>query len=95
MRFDELQRRRSDLETIAARHGALSLRVFGSVARDQATAASDVDLLVRMEQGRTLLDLSRLKQELEQFLGCSVDLVSENGLGPRMKARVLEDARPL
>lgn len=95
VRLEELQRRGSDLAAIAARHGASNLRVFGSVARGQATASSDVDFLVRMERGRTLLDLSRLKLELEQLLGCSVDLVSEDALSPRMKTRVLDHARPL
>lgn len=92
---EELHRLRDDLEAIATRHGVLSLRLFGSVARGQESPGSDIDFLVRLEHGRTLLDVSRLKQELERMLGRKVDIVSENGLGPRMRARVLRDAQPL
>lgn len=93
--LEDLHRLRDELEAIAARHGAQSLRVFGSVARGQESAESDIDFLVRMERGRTLLDVSRLKQEFERLLSRRVDIVSENGLSPRMKARVIQDARAL
>lgn len=95
MLMDELHRRRNEIAAIAARHGASSLRVFGSVARGEESSESDIDFLIRLERNRTLLDLSCLKQDLEQLLGRSVDVVSEGGLGPRMRARVLEDARSL
>jgi len=86
-----LQNQRSELLAIAERYGARDVRVFGSVARGEDTAESDVDLLVRFEKGATLLDQAGLSAELEQLL----DVVSESGLKPRIRERVLAEARPL
>lgn len=79
----------------AARHGAYNLRVFGSVARGEADMASDVDLLVDLEAGRSLIDLGALLVELEAELGMPVDVVTEAGLRPAIRASVLRDAVPL
>lgn len=78
----------------AARHGACNVRVFGSVARGDATEDSDLDLLVEFEPGRNLFDLVGLKQEIEEALGdrTKVDVVTENGLPPRVRGRVLGEA---
>ncbi len=86
-----MQNQRSELLAIAERYGARDVRVFGSVARGEDTAESDVDLLVRFEKGATLLDQAGLSAELEQLL----DVVSESGLKPRIRERVLAEARPL
>ena len=80
---------------IASQHGAYHVRVFGSVARGDAQLGSDIDLLVDMEPGRSLLDLGGLVMDLQQFLGHSVDVVTERGLKSRIRARVLAEAVPL
>ena len=67
-------------------------RVFGSVARGQGTESSDVDLLVKTGPGCSLFDLGGLLEDLQELLGCRVDLVTEDGLKPRLRARVLREA---
>jgi hypothetical protein len=76
----------------ALRHGARDVRIFGSVARGDEIEQSDVDVLVNMEPGRSLFDMGGLLMELEQILGCKVDLVTEKGLKPRIRDRVLREA---
>ena len=90
-----LTEKRDEILRIAARHGAKNIRVFGSVARGDADAASDVDVLVDMEPGRSLLDMGGLLMDLQDLLGCSVDVVTERGLRPRIRDRVLKEAVPL
>ena len=80
---------------IARQFGARSVRLFGSLARGEADAASDVDLLVELEPGRSLLDLGGMQFELEALLGRHVDVVTERGLRPRIRERVLREAVPL
>lgn len=87
--------KKDDILRIAAKHGARNIRVFGSVARGEATSDSDVDFLVDMEPGRTLLDLGGLLMELRDLLGTEVDVVTEHGLKPRMREHVLKDAQHL
>ena len=90
-----LQARRKEIMQIAARHGAYNVRVFGSVARGEARPDSDIDFLVNLEADRSLLDLARLLRELQALLNCPVDVVTEAGLRPRLRPKVLEEARPL
>lgn len=90
-----LQEKREEILRICARYGARNVRVFGSVARGQADAQSDIDFLVEMEPGRSLFDLGGLQYELEQLLGCPVDIVTERGLKVRIRERVLREAVPL
>jgi hypothetical protein len=66
--------------------------VFGSVARGDAQADSDIDLLVEMEPGRSLLDLVGLWQDLEDLLGTHVDVLSEGGVSPHLRDRIYADA---
>ncbi len=93
--LDELRSRRDDISAIAGRQGARNVKVFGSVVRGEAGAASDVDFLVDMEAGRSLLDRARLLVELEELLGCAVDVATESSLRERVRQRVLEEAIPL
>jgi predicted nucleotidyltransferase len=93
MTIDRLSEYRDEIIEIAERHGASNIRVFGSVARGEADRNSDVDLLVDLEKGRSLFDLGGLLADLEKLLGCRVDVVTENGLRPRIKDRVLSEAR--
>jgi len=88
-------RHKNEILKIAARHGAHGVRVFGSVARGDADAESDVDFLVSLEPGRNLLDLGGLLMELQQLLGCRVDVITERGLRERIRERVLQEAVPL
>ncbi|MCM2465716.1 nucleotidyltransferase family protein [Methanoculleus oceani] len=92
---DLIREKRSRILAIARRHGARNLRVFGSVARDEAGPESDLDLLVELEQGRSLLDHIALIQDLEETLGCRVDVVTETALKERYKKRILKEAVPL
>jgi hypothetical protein len=92
MEIDELRRRRDEIERIAARHGAKNVRVFGSIVRGQARRESDVDLLVDMEPGRSLLDLIRLELELEEALDCEVDALTSAGVSELLRDRILEEA---
>ena len=87
--------RAEEIRRVALQHGAERVRVFGSHARGDAGASSDVDLLVDFEPGRDLLDLVALKQDLEQLLGCHVDVVEEEGLSPYLRERVVQEARVL
>lgn len=87
-----LQEARSDINRIAASHGARNVRVFGSVIRGEASGASDLDLLVEMAEGRSLFDLVALSDELEETLGIDVDVVTEGGLSPYLRDRILAEA---
>lgn len=76
----------------AAESGAREVRVFGSVARGEEREGSDVDLLVTLDPGRTLLDLARLEVRLEDLLGRRVDVVTERGLREPVRSAALRDA---
>jgi len=88
-------RRRSEVLSIAARHGVSSISVFGSVARGEPGSRSDVDFLVEFEPGRSLGDLVTLWEDLESALGCPVDIVEKEGLHWFIREQVLKDAVPL
>jgi uncharacterized protein len=92
MNVHSLREKREDVLQVAAKHGARRVRIFGSVARGEADAASDLDLLVEMEPGRSLLDLGGLLMELQDLLGCRVNVVTEKGLRERIRDRVLREA---
>jgi len=93
MPLDELlQAKREDILQTARKYGAYNVRVFGSVARGEADEKSDIDLLVDMEKGRSLLDLAGLLIDLEDLLGCKVDVVTTDGLRERIRERVLKEA---
>ena len=92
---DMLRSRRNDILRLAARHGAHNVRVFGSVARGEAGPTSDIDLLVRMDSGRSLLDLIGLSQELETVLQRKVDILTDEGLSPYLEQRIHAEAVPL
>ncbi len=89
-----LRRQRNAILRIAREHHASNVRVFGSVARGQATSSSDIDLLVDMAPDGSLLDQVRLRRALIELLGVEVDVVSSNGLLPR-DAPILDEAVPL
>ena len=90
--LDELRARREEILRLAAARGARKVRVFGSVARGQSTSVSDVDFLVQLDDQRSLFDLGGLLMDLQDLLGCDVDVTTEAGLRPRVADRVLADA---
>ena len=92
---DLLGARREEVLRLAAKHGARNVGIFGSVARGEADAASDLDFLIELEPGRNLLDMGGLLMDLQSVLGRPVDVISEKGLRPSIRARVLREAVPL
>jgi len=87
-----LRAHRDAIIAAAARHGARSIRVFGSAARGELTESSDVDFLVEMGDASTLFDRAALIVELRAMLGRDIDVVTEKALKPRIRARVLSEA---
>ena len=86
---------RAAILEIAARYGASEVRIFGSVARGEATEDSDLDLVVRFEPGRSLLDQGGLLMDLRDLLGVDIDVVSEGALQGRFGQMVRREAVPL
>jgi predicted nucleotidyltransferase len=84
--LDRLRRLRRQIEACASRHGAHDVRVFGSVAAGTAGSASDVDLLVRLDHGRTYSDIDALENELSELLGVDVDVLTEGACRGRLAA---------
>ncbi|WP_071394829.1 nucleotidyltransferase family protein [Bacillus tuaregi] len=92
MLYDILQEKRELILKVADDHGIQSVRIFGSVARHEDGPESDLDLLVEFEKGRSLFDLIRFKQELEDLLNIKVDVVTENAIHWSLKEDVLNGA---
>lgn len=90
--LEAVRQRREEIERLADQYGARNIRVFGSVARGQAGPASDLDILVRFDPDRSLLDLIGFEQDLAELLGFSVDVVTEGGISPYMKDNILAQA---
>lgn len=80
---------------VATRHGASNLRIFGSIATGCEHAASDLDLLVDLPEEQSILGLISLRQDLEDLLGCSVDVTEAETLHPLIRAQILEQALAL
>lgn len=83
------------IREVAARHGASNLRVFGSFARGTQQRDSDLDLLIDLAPGRSLLDVIAIQQDLEDLLGRRIDVVTTRSLSPYIRDSVLKDAIPL
>ena len=95
MGLESLRRYRREILDVAARHGARNVRVFGSVARGDDHEGSDVDVLIDVEPGRTLLDVIALEQDLQQLLGRNVEVLTDGGLSPYLQQRILAEAAAL
>ncbi|MFQ5612748.1 MAG: nucleotidyltransferase family protein [Anaerolineae bacterium] len=87
-----LKEKREEVLQIVASHGARSVWIFGSLARGEADSESDLDLLVKLDPGRSLLDIIAIKQDLEDLLGCDVDVVTEAAISPYIREQVLREA---
>jgi len=90
-----LKEKREEIIRIAAQHGAYNVRVFGSVARGEASAESDIDFLIDVGVNHSRWFPGGLLADLEDLLGCKVDIVTENGLHRLIRERVLKEAVPL
>jgi len=90
-----LEKYREEILDLAARHGAGNVRVFGSLARGEGRDGSDLDLLVTLGEGRSLLDIVGFKQDVEDLVHRPVDVVTERALSPHLRASVLSEAVPL
>lgn len=92
--LDDLRMQRSEILALAEQRGAYNVRVFGSMARGDATPQSDVDVLVSFREDASIYDISGLRQDLEALLGREVDLVTddENPRRERFMRRILKDA---
>jgi predicted nucleotidyltransferase len=80
---------------VATRHGASNLRIYGSIATGDEHSASDLDLLVDLPEEQSLLGLISLRQDLEDLLGCSVDVTEAESLHPLIRAEILDQALAL
>jgi predicted nucleotidyltransferase len=84
------------LRELAAKYGVHDLRVFGSYARGEATAESDLDLLVDIDYDRGVaMRLVHFCQDVETLFGMKVDVLTEDGLDKRLHARIFREARPI
>ncbi|MFC0297985.1 nucleotidyltransferase family protein [Geobacillus jurassicus] len=92
MLYDRLREKRDLIFEVAQKHGIQNIRVFGSVARLKDVPEGDLDLLVNVEEGRSLFDLIRCKQEMEDLLQVKVDVVTEHALHWQIKEDVLNEA---
>ena len=90
-----IESHREELLAIAHRRGATRVRVFGTMARGDAHEGSDVDLLVTLLPGTSGLALGGFLLDAQALLGRRVDVVTEQGLHPALRERVLADAVPL
>lgn len=95
MNLETLLSQRDTILQIAAKHGASNLQVFGSIARQDNTPSSDIDLLAELDPKRTLLDQIALIQDLEAFFGCPVDVVEPDSLHDLIRDQILKEAIPL
>ena len=95
MDIDIFQKKRREILRIAGLYGASNVRVFGSFSRGDADDNSDVDILVDLEKGRSLMDMGGLLMDLQTLLGRPVDVVTEKGLRPRIRERVLREAKAI
>jgi predicted nucleotidyltransferase len=90
-----IESNRAAILDIAAKCRLTDVRVFGSMARGDATESSDVDLLVRPLPDASLLDLGGMLMDVQDLPGRRVDVVSDRALHPELRERILREAQPL
>jgi hypothetical protein len=90
--MSDIRSRREQILQIAERHGASQVRVFGSVSRGQTAPSSDIDLLVHLGDQVTLLDQIAMKHELQDLLGCAVDVVEDEAVFPELREQIMTEA---
>ena len=87
-----IKSKRDEILGIAKKYGAIDLRVFGSMARGEESPESDLDIIVEMKKGSSLLDIISIKQDIEELLGRKVDVVTEASISPYIRNNVLREA---
>lgn len=92
MTLEDLLKRKKEILEICKKRGAQNVRIFGSVVRNEARKDSDIDILVDLEPGRSLFDLGGLLMDLQELLGCRVDVVTAKNLKKRLKDKILKEA---
>lgn len=90
--LNDIKARRDEILRICESHGGHNVRVFGSVARGENKPQSDLDLLVELDENHSLLDRIAIMQDLEEYLGCKVDVVSPRALHELIRDEVLREA---
>lgn len=90
-----IEEKREEILRLASTYGAFNIRVFGSVARGDDTDSSDIDFLVSMEDGRSLLDQAGLLADLADLLGRRVDVVTEDSIYWLLRRKILREAKPV
>ena len=90
--LETLRSRKPEIERLASLHGVHNIRVFGSVARAEDTAQSDIDFLIDMEESCSLLDLVGFQQELEAMLNRPAEVLTEKGINPYLRDSILGEA---
>lgn len=92
---DTIEAHGEGIRAIAESHGARNVRLFGSLARGTGGPRSDVDLLIDLDSGRSLLDIVAIKQDIEDLLGCPVDVVTSASLSAYIRDDVVREAVPV
>jgi uncharacterized protein len=92
---EQIKHNRKDILRLAKRYGVTDMRIFGSTACGEDTPESDIDFLVDLEPGRSLFDVGGLLVDLENLLGCKVDVLTEKSLHWYIREKVLSEAKPL
>ncbi len=91
----DLQDLKERIRPVLLEHGVVRASVFGSMARGEATEESDIDLLVELEEGSSLMDLAGLKVDLEDILGRTVDVVTYDSIHPSLREQILKEQRAI
>ena len=87
-----LRSKRDSILSIATMHGAKRIKVFGSFARGEDKPGSDIDVIVNLEEGRSLFDMIALKNDLEELFGRKVDVVTEDSVHWYIKEKIIQEA---
>ncbi|MEM8503333.1 MAG: nucleotidyltransferase family protein [Cyanobacteria bacterium P01_D01_bin.1] len=96
MLLNTLREKREEILQVATKHGAFNVRVFGSVVRGEETSRSDIDFLVDYDRDKTTPWFpGGLLMDWQELLGRKVDVVTESGISPLIRERVLSEAKPL
>ena len=93
--LSEVRQKKKEILEVARQHGILNVRLFGSAVRGEDTPHSDIDFLVDLEKGRTLLDLGGATVKLQNLFGRKVDIVTDGGLHWYLREQILKEARRL
>ncbi len=91
----KLQTHRNQIILLGNQYGASNIRIFGSASRNEAKLTSDLDFIVTLEPGHTLLDLGGFLMEVQEILGMPVDVVTDDSLHPLLKEGILREAKPI